>query len=106
MRKIWVVLLGILGLSLVAAGSGGGRAATAWSPMRKPVLQISQDDRILGNRDAPITIVEYASLGMSALRSFRERCPSRDQEGVDRHRESQAGAARLSRSTNRRCAPR
>ncbi len=26
-------------------------------------MQISQDDRVLGNRDAPITIVEYASLG-------------------------------------------
>jgi protein-disulfide isomerase len=62
MREIWIVLLGALGLLSVAAGS----ATTAPHPLvadAKAVLQITQDDRILGNRDASITIVEYASLG-------------------------------------------
>src|SRR6266404_6886094 len=62
MREIWIVLLGALSLLSVGAGS----ATTAPHPVvadAKAVLQISQDDRVLGNRDAPITIVEYASLG-------------------------------------------
>jgi len=62
MREIWIVLLGALSILSVGAGS----ATTDPHPVdadAKAVLQISQDDRVLGNRDAPITIVEYASLG-------------------------------------------
>src|SRR5947208_11951275 len=62
MREIWIVVLGILGLISV-----GAESATTLSRQlvaeAKPALQISQDDRVLGNPDAPITIVEYASLG-------------------------------------------
>src|SRR5438093_642935 len=62
MREIWIVVLGILGLISV-----GAESATTLSRQlvaeAKPALQISQDDRVLGNPNAPITIVEYASLG-------------------------------------------
>jgi protein-disulfide isomerase len=58
MWKIWTMLLGIVGLFVMQAG-----------PATKPVvadprtaLQITKEDRVLGNPDAPITIVEYASL--------------------------------------------
>jgi protein-disulfide isomerase len=62
MQEIWFALLGIFGLLLV---SGGSPEAATPHPMladAKTVLQITKDDRILGNPDAPITIVEYASL--------------------------------------------
>jgi protein-disulfide isomerase len=54
MRKIWFVLVGILSIVLVAPSPVSADA--------KSGLAVSKDDRILGNPDAPITIVEYASL--------------------------------------------
>jgi protein-disulfide isomerase len=62
MREIWFTLLGIL--SLIFASPEPAEAATP-HPMiadAQSVLQITKDDRILGNPDAPITIIEYASL--------------------------------------------
>jgi protein-disulfide isomerase len=62
MRKIWVVLPGIFGLFLMPAG---GLTAAGLQPVvadAQAVLQITQDDRVLGNPGAPITIIEYASL--------------------------------------------
>ena len=55
MRKIWLILLGVMGIFLVPVDPAVADAQT--------VLQITRDDRVLGNSDAPITIVEYASLG-------------------------------------------
>jgi protein-disulfide isomerase len=54
MRKIWFVLVGILSIVLAAPSPVSADA--------KSGLAVSKDDRILGNPDAPITIVEYASL--------------------------------------------
>jgi protein-disulfide isomerase len=62
MRKIWVVLPGIFGLFVMPAG---GLTAAGPQPVvadAQAVLQITQDDRVLGNPGAPITIIEYASL--------------------------------------------
>jgi protein-disulfide isomerase len=62
MRKIWVVLPGIFGLFFMPAG---GSTAAGPQPVvadAQAVLQITQDDRVLGNPGAPITIIEYASL--------------------------------------------
>ena len=54
MREIWVMLIGIVGLFVVQSHPAVGDAQTA--------LQITKDDRVLGNPNAPITIVEYASM--------------------------------------------
>src|ERR1700738_4287849 len=57
MREIWFCLLIVLTLGgpLPAAAQGtGGDAAKQ--------LAVQPDDRILGKADAPITIIEYASL--------------------------------------------
>jgi len=62
MRTIWIVVLGILGFISVGAGSATTPSHQLVAEAQ-PALQISQDDRVLGNPDAPITIVEYASLG-------------------------------------------
>ena len=62
MRKMWVALLAMLAFTtlspiLAAAADSGPNPAAAAS-----LLAIGKDDRILGKPDAPITIVEYASL--------------------------------------------
>jgi protein-disulfide isomerase len=62
MREIWFGLLGILSLLLISTGSPEAAPAHPMIADAQTVLQISKDDRILGNPEAPITIVEYASL--------------------------------------------
>ena len=61
MRKIWFGLTGLVSLLGVSLGTV---SAAPPQPTADPraLLQISKDDRILGQPDAPITIVEYASL--------------------------------------------
>jgi protein-disulfide isomerase len=62
MQEIWFALLGIFGLLLASPGSPEAAAPHPILADAKTVLQITKDDRILGNPEAPITIVEYASL--------------------------------------------
>jgi protein-disulfide isomerase len=62
MQEIWFALLGIVGLLLVSPGSPEAASPHPMLADAKTVLQITKDDRILGNPEAPITIVEYASL--------------------------------------------
>jgi protein-disulfide isomerase len=62
MRKIWFAVLGMLSLIVLPPGPA---EATTPRPMLADAqagLSVTPDDRILGNPDAPITIVEYASL--------------------------------------------
>jgi protein-disulfide isomerase len=65
MREIWfaaaIVLAAMGGVpALAQAPAGTGPAPSAADAAK--LLQIAPDDRILGNKDAPVTIVEYASL--------------------------------------------
>ena len=60
MRKIWFGLTGLV--SLLGVSFGAVSAAPPLFTDPRALLQISKDDRILGKPDAPITIVEYASL--------------------------------------------
>ena len=62
MQEIWFALLGVFGLLLASPGSPGAAAPHPMLADANAVLQITKDDRILGNAQAPITIVEYASL--------------------------------------------
>lgn len=57
MREIWLALA-------VFASLAAASPAIAQAPAGKEsaALAVTGDDRILGNKDAPITIVEYASL--------------------------------------------
>src|SRR5438128_6933423 len=61
MRNIWFALLGVVSIVLVSPEP----AQTAPHQLladAQTVLALTKDDRVLGNPDAPITIVEYASL--------------------------------------------
>jgi protein-disulfide isomerase len=62
MQEIWFALLVIFGFLLASPGSPEAAAPHPMLADAKTVLQITKDDRILGNPEAPITIVEYASL--------------------------------------------
>jgi len=62
MQEIWFALLGIFSFLLVSPESPQAAAPHPMLADAQTVLQITKDDRILGNPDAPITIVEYASL--------------------------------------------
>ena len=54
LAEVWFVLIGLLSIALVAP--------TPTSADSRSGLAITKYDRILGNPEAPITIVEYASL--------------------------------------------
>ena len=52
----------LIGGGALALGTTAGAGALLWQPRRAAATEIQDDDRILGNVDAPITIVEFASL--------------------------------------------
>ena len=62
MRKIWFALLGILSVVAILPWQMPAGAAPAMVAEARAGLSITKDDRVLGNPNAPITIVEYASM--------------------------------------------
>ena len=62
MRNIWFALLGLLSAILLSPGTAPAADPHPLLADAQMVLGLTKDDRILGNPDAPITIVEYASL--------------------------------------------
>ena len=61
MREIWLAAL--VSVSLTGAPAlAQAPVAPAPGPGAGKLLTLTPDDRILGNKDAPVTIVEYASL--------------------------------------------
>ena len=62
MKNIWFALLGVLSAILISPLPAKAAAPHPLLADAQTVLALSKDDRVLGNPDAPITIVEYASL--------------------------------------------
>jgi protein-disulfide isomerase len=62
MKNIWFALLRIVSIALVLPAPAQAAAPRQLLADAQTVLALTKDDRILGNPDAPITIVEYASL--------------------------------------------
>ncbi|HMB75299.1 MAG TPA: DsbA family protein [Kiloniellaceae bacterium] len=58
------ILIGLSGAALLLAGTGRRRAWAegASGQQLAEAVEINADDRVLGDADAPVTIVEYASL--------------------------------------------
>ena len=69
MRKIWLLVRsGIVSILIL-----GGIHGTATAQTVPASLQPTDADHVLGNKDAPITIVEYASLTCSACAAFHNQ---------------------------------
>ena len=62
MPKIWFALLGLVSAILVSTEPASAVGPHQLIAEAQTVLGLTRDDRILGNPDAPITIIEYASL--------------------------------------------
>ena len=62
MRQILFALIGLFALNMVSADPADAAGPRAQLADAQAGLSITKDDRILGNADAPITIIEYASL--------------------------------------------
>jgi protein-disulfide isomerase len=79
MRKIWLISA-IMALALVGVLAGLSGIARAQSA--EP--QVTADDRILGKADAPVTIIEYASLTCPHCAAFeKEILPKIKTEWID-----------------------
>ena len=62
MREIWFAAAMLLTLTGTAPAMAQGSLSPAPGPDAGKLLALTPDDRIVGNKDAPVTIVEYASL--------------------------------------------
>jgi|SRR5271156_6842514 len=62
MKNIWFALLAIVSIALILPAPAQAAVPRQLLADAQTVLALTKDDRILGNPDAPITIVEYASL--------------------------------------------
>lgn len=65
MRKIWFALLFLTALAFmlpVGVLPAAAQSSPPLSPDAASLLQVKPQDRVLGQADAPITIVEYASM--------------------------------------------
>jgi len=72
MREIWFALLVGLGFLLEPPGPAEGAGPHPMLADAQSVLRITKDDRILGNPEAPITIVEYASMTCPHCAHFQD----------------------------------
>jgi protein-disulfide isomerase len=62
MNNTWFALFGVLSVILISPVPPQAAPPRPLLAEAQTVLALNKDDRILGNPDAPITIVEYASL--------------------------------------------
>jgi protein-disulfide isomerase len=85
MRKIWI---GFAALVVIAIGGAGWHTSGVPSFIGVAAAQdfttISPDDRVLGKADAPVTIIEYASLTCPHCAAFdAETLPQLKKEWID-----------------------
>jgi protein-disulfide isomerase len=86
MRKIWLILAAIA--PLLGAQSGSVLAFDAIAPSiqlaEAGTPEVTADDRILGKADAPVTIIEYASLTCPHCAAFeKDILPKIKSEWID-----------------------
>lgn len=62
MHRIWFAALAMVSIHLATPSLAETAASRPMLADAQTVLALTKDDRILGNPDAPVTIVEYASL--------------------------------------------
>jgi protein-disulfide isomerase len=123
MREIWFALLAavVLGAGAPAYAQGtagpsspapGAVAAPASAAAVAAALKLTPNDRILGNPDAPITIIEYASLSCPHCAHFSDtELPQLQKQWIDTGkaklilRDFPLDAAAMRAALIARCAP-
>jgi protein-disulfide isomerase len=86
MRKIWLISAAIV--PLLGMQPGGALALDAMAPgiqlVEAGTPDVTADDRILGKTDAPVTIIEYASLTCPHCAAFeKDILPKIKSEWID-----------------------
>ena len=71
MRKIWFSLIALASFLVPLAMASAAPPIPAAADVQT-LLQVTRDDRILGNPNAPITIIEYASLTCPHCAHFQD----------------------------------
>jgi protein-disulfide isomerase len=72
MRKIWFGLIGVVSLLGIPSGTVSAAPPQPSAADAGALLQITKDDRILGKPDAPVTLIEYASLTCPHCAHFQD----------------------------------
>jgi protein-disulfide isomerase len=105
MRNIWLILAAVMSTASVL-GTPSPAAAQSQTPA------VTADDRVLGKPDAPVTIVEYASLTCPHCAAFEaETLPKLKEQWIDTgkaklvFRDFPFDQAALSGAKLARCAP-
>ena len=84
MPKIWIPLVLLLFAGAVPAAAQTPTPKPASPEEQTRLLAVSPDDRVLGKPDAPITIVEYASLTCPHCAHFdQEVLPKLKEKWID-----------------------
>ena len=113
MRNILIVAGGVVAVAAIAAGVYFGTrppapgpaptaVAAAATPTSPPCSAVQPGDHVLGDPNAPITLIEYASLTCPHCAALQHSDPARAQEEVDRHRQGEADLPRLPARPGRR----
>ena len=72
MKKIWFGLIGLVSLLGIPSGTVSAAPPPPSAADAGALLQVTKDDRIIGKPDAPVTIIEYASLTCPHCAHFQD----------------------------------
>ncbi|HEY0523809.1 MAG TPA: DsbA family protein [Stellaceae bacterium] len=90
MRRIWYALTVAAVAAFATAPAAGPALAQIGGGVASSVPQVAPDDHVLGNKDAPVTIIEYASMTCPHCAAFdKETLPKIKKDWID------AGKAKL-----------
>src|SRR5690349_15694958 len=84
MRRIWYALTVAAVAALAAPPAAGPAFAQSSRTAATGVPTVAPDDHVLGNKDAPVTIIEYASMTCPHCAAFdKETLPQIKKDWIE-----------------------